>query len=170
MANTPVNISKITPAVPDAWQSFRTEMDRLLDRFSLGFGLAPLGRLFDMAPFRLDTAPGMPSPAVDVTETDAAFTVTAELPGMSEKDIEVALTDGILTIKGEKTAEKEDKEKNYYLSERSFGAFRRSFSLPDNVDAGKIEAAFAKGVLTITLPKTAAAKAEAKKIEVKAAA
>lgn len=172
MANTPVDVKKPPPAppVPDVWRSFRTEMDRLMDRFSGGFGLPSLSSLFDSAPLRFDTALGLPSPAIDVTEDDGAFKVSAELPGMSENDIEVAVTDNMLTIKGEKKAEKEEKDKNYYLSERSYGVFRRSLMLPEGIDRDKIGAEFAKGVLTVTLPKVEAAKPEAKKIEVKAAA
>jgi HSP20 family protein len=171
MANSPVDVKKTppAPAMPDTWRSFRTEMDRLLDRFSTGFGLPSLGRMFDVAPFRFETTIGMPTPAIDVTEDSTAFKVTAELPGMSEKDIEVAVTGDTLTIKGEKKAEKEEQDKSYYLSERSYGVFRRSFALPEGIDTDKISAEFAKGVLMVTLPKHAEARPEAKKIDVKAA-
>jgi HSP20 family protein len=173
MATTPVEVKKTVPApaTPDAWRSLRTEMDRLFDRFSSGFGMPSLRRMFDadLPPFRFETALTMPNPAIDVTEDSDAYKLTAELPGMAESDIEVALTDDTLTIKGEKKEEKEKTEKNYYLSERSYGSFRRSFALPDGVDRDKIGAEFAKGVLTVTMPKAAEAKAEPKKIEVKAA-
>jgi HSP20 family protein len=75
-----------------------------------------------------------------------------------------------MTLKGEKRQEKEQNDKNYYLSERSYGSFQRSFYIPDGVDRDRIAADFAKGVLTVTMPKTAKAVAEQKKIEVKAAA
>ncbi len=107
-------------------------------------------------------------PAVDVTETDKAYEIAAELPGMDEKNIEVKLADGTLTIKGEKQEEKEEKKKDYYLQERSFGSFQRTFQVPDGVDTDKIEATFKKGVLTVTLPKTAEAQKAEKKIAVKA--
>ena len=94
--------------------------------------------------------------------------LTAELPGMEEKNVEVTLSDDLLTIKGEKTAETEKKDKNTYLSERCYGAFQRSFVVPEGVDSDKIKAEFAKGVLTVTLPK--AAPAMKKTIEVKKAA
>ncbi|HUB12371.1 MAG TPA: Hsp20/alpha crystallin family protein [Acetobacteraceae bacterium] len=159
------------PAATDAWRSFRTEMDKLMDRFAGGFGLPSLRRMFDMAPmFGFEGAVTMPTPAIDVTEDAACYKVTAELPGMDEKDIEVALTDEMLTIKGEKKLETEEKDKEYYLSERSYGMFRRSFALPDGIDRNKVAAAFAKGVLTVTLPKSEVAKVEPTKIEVKAAA
>jgi HSP20 family protein len=174
MANTPVEVKKTAPApagAPDAWRSFRTEMDRLFDRFAGGWGMPSLRRVFDTEPaFRYESSFTLPSPAVDITEDDAGYKVTAELPGMTEKELEVVLSDGVLTLKGEKQQEKEQKEKNFYLSERSYGSFQRSFTLPDGVDRDKISADFAKGVLTVSMPKTAKEKDAAKKIEVKAAA
>ncbi len=110
------------------------------------------------------------APAVDMTESDKAYEVTAELPGMDEKDIEVKVVDGNLMIKGEKQQEKEEKQKDYYLHERRFGSFERRFQVPEGVDADKIEASFKKGVLTVTLPKKLEAQKPAKRIEVKAAA
>jgi HSP20 family protein len=86
---------------------------------------------------------------------------------MDEKNIEVNFSDGTLTIKGEKKDEKEEKNKDYYLSERRYGSFQRSFSVPDGVDAEKIEAAFKNGILTVTLPKTPEAQKKEKKIEIK---
>jgi len=105
-------------------------------------------------------------PAVDVAESDKAYEITAELPGMDENDIEVKATNGGLTIKGEK---KEEKQRDYYFSERRYGSFERYFNLPDGVDDCKVEASFKNGVLKVTLPKTAEAQKPAKKIEVKAA-
>lgn len=165
MANTPVPIKQSAPAVtatPDVWRSFRSEMDRLFDRFTGGFGLMPFPS------FRSETAISLPLPAVDITEDDTSFKVTAELPGMTEKDIQVSLSGKTLLIKGAKRQEKEQKEEGYYLSERSYGEFQRSFLLPDGVNAEKIEAGVANGVLTVTVPKNA--ETAPKKIEVKAAA
>jgi len=106
-------------------------------------------------------------PAVDVVESEKAYEITADLPGMDEKNIEVKVADGVLSVKGEKQEEKEEKKKNYYLQERSFGSFQRSFELPESVDPDKIEARFKKGVLTVTLPKRPEAQKPAKQIEVK---
>ncbi len=173
MASTPVEVKKTASASgpPDVWRSFRTEMDRLFDRFAGGWDMPSLRRMFDIEPtFRYESSFAVPSPAVDITEDDSAYKVTAELPGMSEKEIEVVASGDTLTLKGEKREEKEQKEKNFYLSERCYGSFQRSFYVPEGVDRDKIAADFSKGVLTITMPKSAKAVEQQKKIEVKSAA
>ena len=175
MANVPVEVKKAAPAptparLPDTWRSFRQEMDRLFDRFS-GFGLPSFRRSFDVEPtWTYESSFSFPVPAVDVTEGDKDFTVTAELPGLEEKDINLTVSNHTLTVKGQKSYEKEEKNKDHHVSERAYGSFQRSFTLPDGVDADKITAALAKGVLTVTLPKTAEAQKPAKRIEVQAAA
>jgi HSP20 family protein len=173
MAQTPVEVSKGPPArtlAADPWSAFRTEKDRLFDRFSGGFGLPSMRRMFDMEPGWRSEAPfGIAAPAVDVTEDDKAYKIAAELPGMSEKDIDVSITGDMLVLKGEKRQEREEKDKNRYLAERSYGSFQRSFMLPDGIDRDKISAEFSKGVLTLTLPKTHEAQKQQKKIEVKSA-
>ena len=95
------------------------------------------------------------SPDMDVSESDRQIEVTAELPGMDGKDIEITLTDSVLTVKGEKRSksEEEDKDKRYYRLERSYGAFRRSFQLPPEIEARAVSARFDKGVLKITVAK-----------------
>ncbi len=174
MANTPVEVKKAAPVAtnaPDSWRSLRTEMDRLFDRFAGGWGVPSLRSMFDVEPaFRYENSFSVPTPAVDIAEDGAGYKVTAELPGMSEKEIEVAVSDGMLTLKGEKRQEKEQNDKNFYLSERAYGSFQRNFTVPEGVDRDKIAAEFANGVLTITMPKTAKAVEQQKKIEVKAAA
>ena len=85
---------------------------------------------------------------------------------MDEGDIELKLSGDTLTLKGEKKAEKEERRKDYYLSERRYGSFQRSFRVPENVDAEKIQASFKKGVLAITLPKTTESLKTEKKITV----
>jgi HSP20 family protein len=106
-------------------------------------------------------------PDIDVSETDGELEITAELPGIDEKDVDVSLDNGRLTIKGEKKAEKEEKQKDYHLMERSYGAFSRSIVLPFEVDADKVTADFSKGVLKITLPKPAEVKDKTRKIAIK---
>jgi HSP20 family protein len=167
MANTPVEVKRSEPAA-DSWRQLRSEMERLFDRF--GFGMTPFRNWFDIEPaLQVRTSFTMPSPAMDIVEEDKDYKLTAELPGMAEKDIQVVVSGDTLTVKGEKKQETERKEKNYSLSERSYGSFQRTFYLPEGVDRDKIGAEFAKGVLTVTLPKSASA-AKSKTIEVKAAA
>jgi len=103
-----------------------------------------------------------------VTETDKEIEITAELPGLEEKDVQINVADNVLTIRGEKKAEKEEKDKNYRLIERSYGSFERSLELPAGVNADAIKASIAKGVLKVTVPKPAPA--QSKKVEVKSAA
>jgi HSP20 family protein len=111
---------------------------------------------------------GVPSPDVDVAETEKEITVTAELPGLDEKEIDLNLSDNVLTIRGEKKAEKEEKGKTFYRSERSYGVFERVIPLPIEVQEDKVEAEFTKGVLTVHLPKSPAAQKKTKKTEITA--
>ena len=172
MADVPVEVRR-TPttvsAAPDIWRPFRSEMDRLFDRFAEGFGFPSLGRMFDLELPRGEGWFGFAVAPVEISEDDKAYMITAELPGLDAKDVEVTITGDTLVLKGEKRQEKEEKGKNTYMSERSYGEFRRSFLLPDGVDRDKLAADFSKGVLTITLPKSAGAEQATKKIEVKAA-
>jgi len=92
-------------------------------------------------------------PAVDVYETSDSVVVEVEVPGMKKDDIKITVEDNILRIRGEKKLERENKDKNYHVVERSYGTFERAFRLPDYVDMEKIKAKFENGILTITLPK-----------------
>jgi len=105
-------------------------------------------------------------PAIEVFEKEDKFVVKAELPGMKEEDIDVSVVGDTLTIKGERKAESEVKEEDYYCCERSYGSFSRSLAVPTNVDAKKIEATFEDGVLEVNLPK--APEVKPKKITVSA--
>jgi HSP20 family protein len=132
----------------------RHEMNSLFDNFFSGSELEPYtGRAF--------------SPNIDMKESEKELRVSAELPGMDEKDIEVSLNRDSLTIKGEKKEEKEDKGKDYYRMERSYGSFSRTIPLPTEVEPDKVKAEFKKGVLTVTIPKTAKAIKETRKISIK---
>ncbi len=137
--------------------TFRQEMDKLVESF---FGE------FDFHPFGRRSVTFMPQ--VDVADAGKEIKVSVELPGLDDKDIEVSLTKETLTIKGEKREEKEEKGKDYYRSERSFGSFTRTIPLPFEIDAEKAEASFKKGVLTVSLPKTKRVISETKKVAIKA--
>jgi HSP20 family protein len=105
-------------------------------------------------------------PAIDQSENEAAYHVAVELPGIEEKDVEVSLVDNDLTIRGERELDKEEKEQSYYLRERAHGSFRRSLSFPVQIDENKVKAAFADGVLSITLLKTKEAQKKTKTIAI----
>jgi HSP20 family protein len=135
---------------------FRSEMNRLFDNFFHGFDMEPFEKQY-----------GVFHPKIDVTETDKEIRISAELPGIDNKDIDVSLTKDSLTIKGEKKEEKEEKKKDYYRMERSYGSFSRTIPMPVEIDTEKAKAQFKKGVLTVTLPKTAKAIKEKKKIQIK---
>ena len=152
MADVPVEVKKAPsaePAVPDVWRSFRSEMDQLFDRF----GFPSLRRMFDVEPaWRPISTFSFSAPAIDMSEDDKAYKISAELPGLDPKDVDVSVSGNTLVLKGEKRQEKEETEKNYYFSERAYGSFQRAFELPASVDRDKIAADFSKGVLMITLP------------------
>ena len=105
------------------------------------------------------------SPRVDVVEFEDKFEFTSELPGMSKKDIKLEIQHNSITISGEKHIEHDKTDKNYYVGERGYGNFRRSFQLPSHVDAKQINAEFKDGVLKINIPKLEEAKP--KQIEIK---
>jgi len=100
-------------------------------------------------------------PAVDMSENDAAYVVTVELPGVKREDVSIEIAEDVLSIHGEKKSEREEKNERHRCVERSFGSFSRAFTLPANVAADRIKASFRDGVLTIDIPK-----AEAKKPQV----
>lgn len=144
----------------DVWEPFhdleelQQDMNRLFQR----------GWLTPRAPF-----PGNGNrwlPEVDITEEKDHILVKADLPGMKQEDIAVEVEDDILTIKGERKQETEKKEGQAHRIERSYGRFLRSFSLPSNVDASKVNAAYKNGVLEVTLPKKESAKPKQIKVDV----
>ncbi|MCZ0963190.1 Hsp20/alpha crystallin family protein [Paracoccus benzoatiresistens] len=168
--NTQVSVSQAPRASgldPDIWPGFgnlRSEMDRLFEVFEprgwFGRSLPALGQ--DLAALRL-------APAVDLVEKNGGYELSAELPGLDAENVEVKLAGGVLTIRGEKKEAKDEERKDYHLSERRWGSFLRQIRLPEDVDDSKIEASFANGVLTVSLPKSEKAIAAEKKIEIRAA-
>jgi HSP20 family protein len=166
----PVKKSATAPE-PAEWrplEDLRREVNRLFYEFGPSSWRLP-SRVFGLEVPRVAQPGWELAPAIDLVEKDDSYEISAELPGIDEKNIEIKLANHTLTIKGEKSDEKEEKRKDYYLSERRFGSFQRSFQLPEGVDTNKIEATFAKGVLKVTLPKSAEAKNAEKTIAVKAA-
>jgi HSP20 family protein len=143
------------------WSPFR-DMEEMGRRFEDVFGRSLLPSVLRHLPLE---ERGW-APAIEVFEKEDKYVVKAELPGMKEEDIDVSVVGDILTIKGERKAESEVKEEDYYCCERSYGSFFRSMALPSNVDAKKVEASYEDGVLEVSLPKVAEVKP--KKISVSA--
>lgn len=131
-------------------------------------------RLFDDLPARWPTVRfAVPSamlvPAVEMTETKAAYRLNVEVPGMDATDIEMHVQDGAILISGEKKDRREEDEKGYSYSERSYGAFERRIELPPSADPKAIKAKVRNGVLEITVPKSAESASQRKRIEIESA-
>jgi HSP20 family protein len=138
-------VEKTTPFAgwwPDLYQPLRTARERIADWFA---------------------------PASEASSNDDAYRVVVELPGVAESDVEVTVNDRVLLIKGEKKSEREEKGESFYFSERTYGAFQRSFRLPEDADVERIAAGMKDGVLTVTVPKLREQPSAAKKIAVKRA-
>ena len=134
--------------------TLRREIDRLFDDFRPIDSRLPFAGLPPSSFIWPHPEGWQVAPAIDMVKDDA-FENIAELPVSIEKNVEIKLSNGVLTIKGEKKDEKEEREKEYYLSERRYGSFQRTFRVPDApVEVEKIDASFKKGVLTVTLPKS----------------
>lgn len=143
------------------------EFDRLFDQLGAGMFRGPQALqslLRGVLDRNWDRGVG---PATDMAEHDNGYEITAELPGIEANDIEVKLSNGMLTVRGMKKREIETNNADYHISERHYGAFTRSFPLPDGIESERVDARFAKGVLTITLPKTAAAKQADRKVQIR---
>jgi HSP20 family protein len=138
----------------DPLLSLHREVNRLFDDVVRGFGVPAFA-----GPERASL-----SPKLELGENDDEIRVTAELPGLDEKDVEIVAEDGVLTLRGEKKSEVEDRDRGY--SERSYGRFERRIGLPRTVEADKASASFRNGVLTITLPKSAAATDNVRRIPI----
>jgi HSP20 family protein len=124
------------------WDPFRAMRD--LIRWEPFAELAPSFGAFDNAVF---------SPAFEVKETKEGFFFRADVPGVKDADLDVKLTQNRLSVSGKRESEKTEKGDTFYTSERSYGSFSRSFTLPDGVDTDKIRAELKEGVLTLSIPK-----------------
>lgn len=138
------------------------EMDRLQREIERAFN----GRLGTLSTSK--EAMKLPSwaPSVDIAEDDKEYTVKAELPEVKKEDVKVIVEDSTLTLRGERKAEKEEKDKKYHRIERSYGSFERRFTLPEDSDAGKITSEFKEGMLTVHLPKNPVAKPKTTEIRI----
>ena len=128
----------------DPLRALRQDIDRAFEQF---WRMLP-------SPFP-EFAPSAPdSVRLDVSDSDKAITVTAELPGLSEDDIELSISEGSLTIRGERSTDRKTEDGGLIVRERAYGSFQRTLQLPDGVDADAASATFKNGILTIEVPKT----------------
>lgn len=155
----------VVPRRPEEFNPFvhlHRQMNDLMERFFHDWE-APID---SSVPSPLAGASGFNTPAIDVTETDDELQVTADLPGMNEKDVEVELDEQALVLRGEKRMDREEKKRNWHISERSYGSFQRTIPLPSGLDPARIRASFKNGVLTVRLPKTLEAKSRRRTIDI----
>ncbi len=135
------------------WDPFR-ELEDVSNR---------LNRIFSRSPSRAESSQESLtvadwSPSADITETDEAYVIKAEIPGVKKEDVKVAIQDGMLTTQGERKMEKEEKGKKFHRVECSYGSFMRSFRMPEDADENSVKAEFKDGILNVTLAKSAKAK------------
>ena len=132
-----------TEQLIEPFSQLRHEVDRLFEGFPLRMPAMKLGSFAAAAP------------AIEMTETNKSYKVTAELPGLDAENLEVSVEDGVLRIAGEKKERREENERGYRISERSYGSFERLITLPSTADPEKISAKFKNGLLTVTVAKNA---------------
>jgi HSP20 family protein len=149
------NPARELSAFPTDVLNIQRNINRMFDSFLRG----------DM--FDREDLPSTWTPAVDIAERDDEYVVKVELPGVTRDDVKITSQDNVLTIRGEKKHEKESKGMNYHRTERAYGSFQRSFTLPGTVKEDKIEAEFKDGTLVITLPKAEEAKPRTIEVQVK---
>lgn len=143
--------------------TFQDEVNKLFSDF---FGESSLPAWRNLAEHQSTAL----SPAVDISETDKEYKITAELPGLDVKDVQITAAEGYVTIRGEKKEETREEKEGYFRRERSYGSFQRVIALPDMANMDKAEAKMDKGVLVVSIAKKAAANPKERKIEVKQAA
>jgi len=160
----PVRRQETQTPYADPFVQIRQEIDRIFDTAFSGFDFPSLGFGRELTPM---AQTDWLKPTLDIGASDKEYTISVELPGVDEKEIQLELINDTLKIKGEKQQQKEEKEKNYYRMERSYGSFQRVLSMPEDADQGNINAVYKNGIMKITIPRKAAPKTEVKQIEIK---
>lgn len=146
--------SDFTEQLIEPFNQLRAEVDRMFERFPFRLPAMRLGRFTS-------------TPPLEMTETGKSYKITAEIPGIEPENVEVTFENGLLRIAGEKSEEREEDERGYRLSERSYGSFERLIDLPSAADPKKIHARFKNGVLTVTVAKDGEANRNVRKIEIR---
>lgn len=145
--------------LPSSIHDLHSEFNRLFDSLKSSFGTGwPSGLLSQTDWFK---------PSLDVASDEKEYSVKVELPGIEASDISIEYTDNTLKIKGEKRQEKEEKEKDFYRIERSYGSFQRILDIPEDANTEDITSSYKDGVLSIKIPRKMLPKADTKKIEIK---
>ncbi|MBU0943209.1 MAG: Hsp20/alpha crystallin family protein [Proteobacteria bacterium] len=161
--NRPGQIQPRRPSYSPVGQ-IQQEMEQLFNNFLKGFEQ----RGFGTEKFFTDSlTDGLFKPTLDIGATEKEYAISVEVPGIDQKDITLEISNNILTIRGEKKQEHEEKQKDYYRIERSYGSFQRILSLPEDADQDAVKANFKNGILTITLPRNAVPQSKIKQIEIK---
>ena len=155
----PVSHDDSKVGLPVFSHDLHNEFSRFLDSFRHGFGKELVsGSLFQKDWFK---------PSLDVASDEKEYSIKVELPGMDASDISIEYVNDTLKIKGEKRQEKEEKEKDFYRIERSYGSFQRILDIPEDADAENITSSYKDGVLSIRVPRKILPKTDTKKIEIK---
>ncbi|MCX6076247.1 MAG: Hsp20/alpha crystallin family protein [Campylobacterales bacterium] len=156
--SVPVKRSELNLDISKSFYEIETEFERLFDSFKRNFNVGfSSGSLLKSDFF---------SPSMDIASNEKEYSVKVELPGLDKNNITIECVNNTLRIKGEK---KEEKEKDYYRVERSYGSFERVLGMPDDADADKIESTFKDGILSVSIPKKALPVANTKSIPIKTA-
>ena len=148
------------------WRAKETGLDLFADLEDFQRGMNRLFNVPSHRPLRAGNGGTLWAPEVDIVDEKDQIRVKADVPGMKKDEIEINVENDVLTIKGEKKEEKEIRERDFIRSERYYGVFHRSFTLPSSVDASKVNASYKDGVLEITLPKREGAKPKQIKVEI----
>ncbi len=157
IAKEPSEHSGLSDYLREPFNRLRGEFDRMFDEYPPRFPATNLGIRY---------LASLPMPALEMKETDGEYHLSVELPGVAQEDVEISVEGDTLILKGEKKAEREEKERDYTISERSYGAFERRVSLPKDCVVDKIKASSDNGVIKIVIPRSEGVTQGARKIEI----
>lgn len=142
------------------WDPF-AELREMSERFARAFEQNALLKNDEQTLTNVEWAP-----AVNVSETDKAYLIKADLPEVKREDVKITQDDGVLTVEGERRQEKREESEKYHRVESSYGRFLRRFTLPDDADGERIEAQYKDGALTVTIPKGPSKQPKARSIKI----
>jgi HSP20 family protein len=161
----PVTRQESLPAA-DSLLSLQREMDRWFDNLSSAFGLPSVNRNLLGSSRPAATLANLYQPQIDVSGDDNGYQIKLNVPGLAEDDLSIEVRDDVLIIRGEQQQQSEDRDKHYYRVERSYGAFQRTLSLPDDADVDEIEAKIDNGVLRLEIPRRESRDQNVRRIEI----